>query len=324
MKNLTILAVGPWYPNTAPQYLTQAFERMGHQVIRFGPDYNNPYEITWGEQWRVPIDMPCPKEIGWNLDGAVDLCTARWKAPDLIFAHEETYHNTIITTKKVPIVLYGIDGWPENYERYEDYKPALAYAEDPLGIRSHPRTTQDPRWRFLPGAAAPWAHKDLGIPRTLDFYFCGTLYVNRPVLCERLKTEGFSITYGKADTGTYVHNLSSSLATLHDCNKEDRVKWRFFEGMACGCTMISDYTQLLDWLGYKPWEHYIPVPDIMCDQGEPAPDIGEVIRLLRWIKEHPQEARVIADNGKKWTLNHHTYYHRASTIFAHLHELNIV
>ena len=324
MKSLRILAVGPWYPNTAPQYLMQAFERMGHQVVRFGPDYNNPYDIPWAEQWRVPIDLPCARESGWDLDTAVDRCTQLWGTPDLLFAHEETYHNPIITTQKVPIILYSIDGWPENYERYENYRPTIAYMEDPLGIRAYPRTEQDPRWRFMPGAAAPWAHKDLHLQRTLDFYFCGSLYVNRPVLCEFLQKRGFVVEYGKADTGTYRDKLSSALATLHDCNREDRIKWRLFEGMACGCTMISDHTQLLRWLGYKPWEHYLPVPDVMCPLGEPAPDIEAVAQLLSWIKNEPTKARIIAENGKRWTLEHHTYYHRAATVLAHLHELSIL
>ena len=323
MKNLIILAIGPWYPNTFFRYISDAFERMGHTVIRFGADYNNPYDIQWADECQVSIHCSFPKESNWNLDQCVDFCTQYWQTPDLLVVTEETYHNEIVTTHKIPMILYATDGWPENFERVEVYQPTIAYMEDPLGIRAYPRKEQDPRWRFMPGAAAPWVHRDLQIPRIYDFYFCGTMYVNRPILCEFLSNKGFNVRYGKADTPTYVHNLSSAIATLHDCNQEDRVKWRLFEGMACGCTVISDYTQLLDWLGYKPWEHYVPCIDSICHQGEPAPDMWEMQKRLQWIKDHPQESQRISNNGKSHTLNNHTYFNRAATTLSDLRSLNI-
>ena len=320
MKKLTILAILPWYPNSAPRYLCDAFEQAGHRVINFGPDYNNWYDIPWRKQYQARVDIECQRDSVWHFDDIIDECTNKFKSPDLIFASEESYHNEIYTSSKIPIVLYSIDGWPENFDRYEVFQPTIAYMEDPLGIRSFPRKEQDPRWKFMPGAAAPWVHQDLRIPRILDFYFCGSLYVNRPILCEYLKEKGFRVEYGKADTGQYAYNLSSSLTTLHDCNMEDRVKWRFFEGSACGCVVISDHTQLLDWLGYKPNVHYLPCGNFMCEQGEPAPDMAQVADAIQWVKNNPPLAQEIANNGKLLTLENHTYNNRVGEILNDLTE----
>lgn len=318
-KPLIIFAVGPWYPNSAFRYLTDAFERFGHRVMRFGPDYNNPYGIKWDTSCSVHINVEVRRESTWNLE----YCVETFGVPDFIFTSEETYHNKIIPTNKAPIILYSIDGWPENFERIVDFQATLAYMEDPLGIRSHPRKIQDFRWRFMPGAAAPWVHKDLMLPRTDDFYFCGTMYVNRPILCQYLRERGLRVhATAAADTIDYTRGLSTAKTTLHDCNGEDRVKWRFFEGMACGCLVISDHTRLLDWLGYKPWEHYLPCNDTMCESGEPAPDMQEIANCIQWANEHPNEAQHIAENGKRFTLNFHTYEHRALTILSDFQQLS--
>lgn len=321
MKNFTVLTVGPWYPANSYRYLIDSFEKVGCEVFRIGPTYNNHYGVRWSKEDKVIPDLELPRQADWDLNYFVEQCAAKLKVPDLLIVSEETYHNEITPTNKVPSVLISYDGWPENYERAEIYKCTLNYTNHPFGIRIHPREEEDPRFRYLPGACAPWVHKNLNLERDWDFVLLATMYGKRPAICNDLAKWGIRAWYGHAPTSVYVEAHNRALTTLHTCNGQEEIKWRWWEAQAMGCLVISDNTKLFARLGYKPWVHYVPIPVHEDPEfgGEPWPEIDELYETIRFLKNQPGGILSnIASTGRIHTLKTGTYFHRIKTIFTDL------
>lgn len=315
MNPFTILAVLPWYPANAPVFLAQSFEHIGCRVIRVGPLYSNHMNLKWPEEDLPKVDILLHKEIDWNIDGFIDQATKMGFPPDLVFVSEENYHNVIINTKKIPSILYSCDGWPENYNRADMVKATVNMTNHPLGIDAYPREEIDPRWQYLPGAAAPWVHCDLKLERYWDFCMLASFYGNRKTLSDELTKNGIKVWSGQATTKTFVEGYNRSIATFHNARRGE-VKWKFFETTAMGCINISGWSKLFPQLGYKPWVHYVPIETPL---GNEWPTVDALSNLVKCFKGDYKEGGVgIANNARKHTLRNHTYLHRIRQIFSAL------
>jgi len=313
-----VLCVAPWYPSNPVRWMADAFERVGCNVVRIGPTYNDHMDMEWPDSDKVKPDLRLPRALRkWRLDAMVDWCTTNFRAPDLLFTSEENYRTDIDTVDKIPHVLWSCDGWPENYERVDLWRPTVAYHNHPLGIRIHPRTEEHPRWKFMPGACAPWVHRDLGMERIYDWVLFATMYGQRPAICAYVTARGLKTLYGKANIQEYVEHHNRALSTLHNANGQVEVKWRFFETAAMGCVNITDHTPLLARLGYQPMIHFVQVPVLWADD-EPWPSMESVATMVEVLKVNRKRWKSISDAAKQYTLNHHTYFHRIRTIFQDL------
>lgn len=320
MSAFCVLVVAPWYPAGPIAYIAQALERIGCQVERVGPSYNDHMELNWEADIVTPdleLDRQCSM---WNLNEFIDWITRNHQAPDLLLCSEENYQADIVPTAKVPSVLWSFDGWPNSFNRYDLYQPTVAYTNHPYGIRIHPRAGEDPRWKFMPAACAPWVHRWLNLARDWDFVLLASMYGKRPKLCEGLVKRELWVWYGQAATKTYVEAHNRAVTTFHNCNGQEEIKFRFFEAMAMGCLVISDHTKLFDRLGYQAMRHYVPMPVHEDAEfgGELWPEVDELYDQIRWLEDHPSIVSSIASTGRVHTLLNHSYYHRCKQIFSDL------
>lgn len=317
MNPLIILAIGPYWPAGSFRYLTEAFEHVGVTVYRVGPIFPRHGDIHWPEENFPRIDLKLNPSSRWEIPFYVDLCTAQVGAPNLILYHEETYNNEIVPKLDIPSVLWSFDGWNHNFDRIETFQATKGFINHPLGIRAQPRLEEDPRWEFMPGAAAPWVHKDLCLTRDIDFVLLASMYGYRWQLCYALTKTGYTVAGGFRRTEDFVEIHNRGLLTYHNCNGQEEIKVRFFEAAAMGICVTSDHTFLFDRLGYKPWKHYIPCPiDVQSKSDDPNwheiwPSQETIVMVMQWVKKHPRDARQIAYNCQQLVLAQDTYYHRA-------------
>ena len=318
---MNILALMPYYPSNAPRFLVDAFERLGHRVFRIGPTYFDHYGLTYNLETLPKVDIVIPKKDVWPLDTAIEYATQAGVTPDLIFVSEEDYQNEITPTKKVPVVLYSCDGWPNCYERINTIQPTMAYTNHPLGVKPAPRATIPDGWKFLPGAAdsfwdRPQGH---GSVAPFDFSLLATMYGQRETICRRLSDMDFSVGYGQADLQGYRDIYTNSLSTYHNCNGQAELKWRLFSSMSMGCINICDRNVLFGPMGYRAWEHYVPVWDFegcFDSHGWPSPE--GVAEAIRWLKRNQGDAHRIARLAQERTLKYDCYENRARLILSDL------
>ena len=313
-----VLAVGPWYPATAFTFFVEAFARVGCRVIRVGPCYFTHMGLDWGRDDRPTVDLQFTRDRPeWNLPEVVDWCTTYAGAPDLLFCSEENYQTDIINETRIPSVLWSADSWPQNYQRADLWRCTLSYCNQPRGNRMHPREDTPSPWRFLPGAAHyPFVHRPLGLARDMDFCLLSTMYTRRPIILEQLRARGFSMITGQQGTQEYVRSYNRALTTMHQPGYYE-VKFRWWEAIACGCVNITNYTPLFDWLGYKPYEHYIPVEAEETDDG-PWPIADKVAEKIIGLKKDKELWQYISTTAFKKMISQDTYIHRCQAIFRDL------
>lgn len=322
--NFTILIVAPWYPAGPIKYIAEAFERIGCRVIRIGPTYDDHMGLNWGTDMVVPDRELMRAASLWDLNDFVDWTTKRYQAPDMLLVSEENYKTEIIPQHKIPSALWSFDGWPNNYERADLFQCTANYTNHPLGIDLYPRQEIDPRWQFLPGAAAPWVHRDLGLVREIDFCLLASDYGKRQSICGDLGRRGLWVRSGKAVTSVYVEVYNRSLTTFHNA-RPGEIKWRFFEAAAMGCINISGHSQLFSWLGYKEWEEYVPIETPLENEWPEIDGIGGLSYVI-WmlLKNNLGDARHIADKARSRVLAQDTYYHRCKVILQALGLTHII
>lgn len=313
---MNILAVSSWYGANAPRFLVDALERVGFNIFRIGPRYDFHLDMQWTDSEMPKIDLELPKNTNWYIDDYVDMATRVGCTPDLVFISEESYNNLIVNTDKIPSALWSLDGWQNQLDRIDMIKPTIGYQAQPRGNQFEPREEDDPRWKFLPSAAAPWIHQCLGLERTIDFTLLATMYTKRPAIVEGLKSQGFSVIAGQKKTPEYVRGYNKSLATYHNPGWHE-AKYRFFESAMIGCLNISATNHIFDRLGYQTWRTYVPVITEMTDDG-PWATPEAIGKVLTDIKNNPVFFKGIATAARQLTCERNSYYNRCQTILADL------
>ena len=325
MKRRHLLAVGPWYPETAGNFFVEAFERLGWNVVRCGPtyfDHGHEHGVKWDED-RLPIvDIPLMRNASWYIDDYITQATKlQGVAPDLVWICEEDYHNEIFNTKKIPSVLWSCDGWQNSFDRIMAIKPTAAFTNHPFGVIPQRQAKTPEGWQFMPAAAAPWIHKNRFVPhhtREIDFILLATPYGYRPQICEALTQAGLHVASGLEGTKQYVELSQWSSLTYHNANTQEEVKFRFFEAAAMGVVNIADYTRLYAWLGYLPFTHYIPIDLEKKPDGSRWPNVDNLIWLVKDYRSRPEVLQAISTAAWYTTMSKNTYYHRAYSIMKQL------
>jgi hypothetical protein len=93
-------------------------------------------------------------------------------------------------------------------------------------------------------------------------------------------------------------------------------------GAAFRMTRHFEYQQAVMLQAYKheewftkyllPWVHYVPV----------AEDLSDLQERLEWVRDHSEEMRVIAENGRKFFIQHLTFERNAEHIYELVYRLS--
>jgi hypothetical protein len=248
---MRILFISAWFPAGPVRYLSEAFEKLGHEAYRIGPCKNNHGSIEWG-QYGARADIVLPNELReWNLPEYLDQATRNFGAPDLVMLGEENYQTEIVPLpNSVPSFLFSVDGWQSCYDRADVFQATINYTSNPLGVAPQPRETIDPRWRWLSTAWAPWAHPRINFSTELrrwDFCWHATMYGKRQEICDSLVKRELNVRSGFVTTPEYVQGNNFSLFTYHNCQKNGgEAKYRLYESMGMGCAVIADKSELIE------------------------------------------------------------------------------
>jgi hypothetical protein len=318
MKKRHLLYVGPSYPASASRYFVDAFERLGWEVTRVSAKYHDHGNIDWGND-LPQVDIELPRQADWYIDDLIDQSTKMKGNPvEFVFLIEESYNNKIENTKKVPSAVWSCDGWPEAYARREAIDATVFFTSHPRGIVRYPLPKIPDGCRWLPGAAAPWCHRNYFKPlekRQYDFCLLATPYSVRPELCEALRAAGLSVKSGLVATKEYVDSYNDAVFSYHNAGGQCEVKWRMPEGMLMGCVQIADHMELFPELGFHPMVHYIPISVERKNNGELWPDYQDLASKIKEMR-HESWLSNIAVNAWWTTLERHTYYVRAYEIMT--------
>ena len=117
-----------------------------------------------------------------------------------------------------------------------------------------------------------------------------------------------------------MKRAQSNRGRARTCQKNGgEVKYRFYENAGMGCVNISDKSQLMEDLGYRPWVHFVPFPEEFLD-GELWPDVDCLAALIRKLSSPSErmEIKHISDSAFKFTAENHTYLERAQKVITDL------
>ena len=137
-----------------------------------------------------------------------------------------------------------------------------------------------------------------------------TPYKWRPALCQYLREQGFKVQDGLGNVAAYALGYNMAICTAESSDGQEFIKWRVFEAMAMGCTVLHTENKLMDRL-FNRGEHYFWVQP---EEDGNGPMRKVVDWRIRQIKENPSVYSVVANAARKLVLREHTYRNRAETI----------
>jgi len=161
---------------------------------------------------------------------------------------------------------------------------------------------------WLPLAAAPDVHRNLGLDRVYEVGFVGNIsrahrqtarHRRLALLAERFKTNDFRRHYSPIQVG----EVYSQSKIVFNTSIAGDVTMRVFEGTAAGALVLTDPVQN----GFA--ELFKPGQEVVVYQ-----DDEDLVARVQYYLEHSQEREAIASAGRTRTLAEHTYQHRVQTI----------
>lgn len=263
-------------PHTTANYLADALEALGHTVRCAGPGHDGG------------MDAGCDAFIWVEAGGGFP----DW-LPDP-------------TRRGVPTAAWFIDSHSQLRWHIE-----LAQAFEQVFVAQRAALSWFERAvHWLPCACDPQVHTPpAGIEPVHDVVFVGHLYEGSPLyerrrrmlraLAERYNVGVYQGVYGRHlapvhAKGRVVVNVSA----LGDLNM------RVFEALCSGRPLVTDAIP-----GAGLEELFVPGVELVT-YSDPVEAFGQIDRLLA----HPDEARLMADAGRRAVMAAHTYLHRAKQI----------
>jgi hypothetical protein len=274
------------YPVASGRYISDAFERLGHDVRHIGDCARN-------QIWGIQVD----KKYNWYPHGNLNKSWSDWK-PDVVIVAESAfqYHHPYYTD--VPHLVWGLDNHVRDYrqagiDRYflaHRNVSVMEWGEDctwlPCGY--------DPVW-FKP-SPINW-HE-----RPYDIAMIGVMYPERVAIIEAMQKAGLNV---YATTGLlyeeYRNVYWQSKIALCSSAAGDLAQ-RIFECGAMGCTVLTDRLYDLDnpytneRLGLKGWASYNGVEQAVAQAVELTrdnPDLGAfgAFQMMQTCQPHTWDAR---------------------------------
>lgn len=152
---------------------------------------------------------------------------------------------------------------------------------------------------WLPHACDPEIHRRYDLPSIYDICFIGSLYPGslREQLVRKLEKE-FNVFVGRK----YLHDMAKTFSRSKMIFNESLVgdlNMRIFEAMSCGSLLLTNrirngleemFTDRKHLVIYDEWR--------------------DLVNIIRYYLDHPDEREQIALNGQKEVHQKHTYTHR--------------
>ena len=113
----------------------------------------------------------------------------------------------------------------------------------------------------------------------------------------------FDAWVGYAEGDKYPVYLSKGRCTVN-LTRANEPNMRIFEAMALGVPLITDKPRTMDVM-FNEDEHY-----------RSFASIEEMVRQVRWVMEHLDEANAMATKARQIVLDNHTYKHRVREIYG--------
>jgi spore maturation protein CgeB len=169
------------------------------------------------------------------------------------------------------------------------------------------KTKVDAHW--VPLGCDPEIHKRLNMPKKYDIGFVGKdaqKYPREKHL--RLLKEKYPNSYiGTADFRDMSKIYSASKIGFNSSIIND-INMRMFEILGCGCFLLTYYIKDNGFNElFKEGKHLVAFKSNK-----------QMLKLIDYYLEHPEEREKIAEAGYKLAINRHTYYHRVQSMFNYL------
>jgi glycosyltransferase involved in cell wall biosynthesis len=103
----------------------------------------------------------------------------------------------------------------------------------------------------------------------------------------------------------YARVMSQARCSLN-LSRSKELNMRIFESMAAGVPLITDRVQHIETF-FTEGEHYLGYDTL-----------EEMLELIQWVKDHPDEAQEMANRARDVILAKHTYYRRVLQVWDHV------
>jgi glycosyltransferase involved in cell wall biosynthesis len=157
---------------------------------------------------------------------------------------------------------------------------------------------------WLPMAASPEIHKHYDSTKEHDWVACWHNCGDRIAYGEAAMKAFPNGWLGYAEGDNYALYMNKGKCALN-VSRVNEVNMRVMEVTMMGVPLITDRVQGLDQYGYVENEHYL---------GHSS--IDEMLEKIQWVKDHPEEANIMAVKARVVAMAHHTYYRRALKMFG--------
>jgi spore maturation protein CgeB len=217
-----------------------------------------------------------------------------WTQQDhlLIVADSSIEFQRLSRTQKA--IVWGVDNHVRDY--WPESKFDALFLAHSWGARMN-----EPNAHWLPCAYDPvWFHDDAQ-PRVTDVCMVGVMYPERKEIIEAMMRIGLSVCAGTGaiyEEYNALYNTAKIALIKSACGD---LAQRFFENMAQGCCVLTDYTPDMTKLGFRAYEDYWLYN---------GPD--EAAQAAKWLVESGEWQRIAA-NGKE-KVQDHTWDNRAKQL----------
>ena len=227
---------------------------------------------------------------------------------------------------------FGEDGLPEEYVKIPgeegtrvywcsdshlglDYRLQKAREADyvfvtiPRHIPQFKEAVEHDRVYHLPHAGEPSCYLKYNTIKRYDVCFIGHLPNEKRVdLLDKLFASVGDIYYGQKFFEEASFKYSESKIVFNHCIG-DEANMRVFEATLSGSMLLTSYSEEVEALGYKDGKHLVFYhgPEHMVER-------------TKYYLEHENEREKIAETGRKFTLDNHTYLHRIKEILRVVRE----
>lgn len=280
-----------WFPTAAGYHLERAFAAIGADVRFVGVSDHG--RVSYGA-------TPSLLRIVQSMDARPDFFL--WIDP------ASRYFPLDIEASPIPTACYLIDvhlgHWREAAARFFD----VVFVAQKDYVPVFRRAVGHDQVYWLPLAAAPDVHGDLGLDRIYAVGFVGNIarahrqtarHRRLALLAERFVTNDFYRQYAPAQVG----EVYSQSKIVFNTSIAGDVTMRVFEGAAAGALVLTDPVQN----GFD--ELFEPGKEVIVYQ-----DDDDLVAKVDYYLAHPQEREAIARAGQARTLAQHTYRHRVQQI----------
>lgn len=297
-------------PVTTACYLERALRRE-HNVITCGSAFTEQHRKNWNmEALHWPVNQPdIRREAGEPIQGVLCQLPEGWQVD--FYLYVETGLNSIppdLSSLTIPRICYLIDTHLnfDNHLEIARHFDLVFLAQKEYVARFREAGIQKVEW--LPLACDPEIHGKQETETIHDVGFVGSILPHLPRrgrLLEKLASH-FKVHVARCFMKDMARVFSQSHIVFNNAVNND-LNMRVFEALCSGSLLVTDQAPgsgLADL--FRDGEHLVVYED------------EAIVETVRYYLEHPEEARCIAEQGRREVLAKHTYAHRVRAMMNHV------